>query len=347
MARAEAGLSGVPGVTAVTSPAARDPDRGTSTRARWTAMAAYVGALAAWSALIGVPNDPIGVFLWIWFLLVAWNIQAPQSYHLRFPRDWWPVLLGLVIYWFTRGLADELGIPVHVTMPIRVDVWLGLGETPTARMQRAWCGEPCPASVEARWYDVFLSTVYASHFVTGLIVAAVLWVRNRQAWVRWMRRYLTLNYAALAIYLVYPMAPPWMASREGYLPELHRLTSRGWSDLGLARANIVLQGMGNQVAAMPSLHAAITFLIAFYGIWRLRSPLRWWLVCYPLAMSTALVYFAEHYVIDVLAGGLLAALVMVGCRRWESGRPGGAGEEILDSSPPRRVSTSEPAAGGT
>ena len=71
---------------------------------------------------------------------------------------------------------------------------------------------------------------------------------------------------------------------------------------------------------MPSLHAGIAFLVAMYGIWRLRSPLRWLLVLYPLAMSFALVYYAEHYVVDILAGVVLAALVMVGCGLWERRR---------------------------
>ena len=57
---------------------------------------------------------------------------------------------------------------------------------------------------------------------------------------------------------------------------------------------------------MPSLHAGITFLVAMYGIWRLRTPLRWLLALYPLAMCVALVYYAEHYVVDVLAGAVLA-----------------------------------------
>ncbi len=37
-------------------------------------------------------------------------------------------------------------------------------------------------------------------------------------------------------------------------------------------------------------------------------------------MSTALVYYAEHYVIDILAGALLAAAVLVGCQLWENSR---------------------------
>jgi hypothetical protein len=292
---------------------------------RLRAVAVYVGALLLWIALIGVPNDPIGVFLWLWGAGIAWNIDAPRSYHLRFPRDWWPVLLGLVIYWFTRGLADNLGLPVHVEMPIRVDTWLaglvGSDQVPTVTLQHAWCGDPCLTTSPSHWWDLAFSTVYASHFVTGLTLAAVLWVRARAEWRRWMRRYLALNYAALVIYFLYPMAPPWLASRDGRLTEVHRITSRGWSSIGLDRANMVLQGMGNQVAAMPSLHAGVAFLVAFYGIWRLRSPLRFVLLLYPLAMSTALVYFAEHYVVDLLAGGLLAGLVMVACGLWERRRP--------------------------
>jgi membrane-associated phospholipid phosphatase len=136
-----------------------------------------------------------------------------------------------------------------------------------------------------------------------------------------MRRYVAINFGALVCYILYPMAPPWMASEQGYVHgAIPRLTSRGWRDLGLDRFNLILQGVGNPVAAMPSLHAGITFLVAMYGIWRLRSPLRYLLVLYPVAMSTTLVYYGEHYVVDVLAGAVLAALVMVGCGMWERRR---------------------------
>lgn len=321
----------------------RPPRPYTSPTHRAVAMAVYAAALVLWTAFVGLPNDPIGVFLWFWAAGIAWNIDAPRAYHLGFPRDWWPALLALVIYWFTRGLADELGLAVHVTEPIRIDQWInGLfggnpSEIPTAVLQRELCGDPCFASTEARWYDLLLSTVYASHFLVGISMAVVLWVRNRTVWLMWMRRYLAINYAGLAIYFLYPMAPPWWASREGELPDLPRITSRGWSDLGLERANIVLQGMGNPVAAMPSLHAGIAFLVAFWAIARLRSSLRYLMLLYPLTMSFALTYFSEHYVIDLIAGGLLAGAVMLGCKAWESWRARraeGHGERpsILDGS---------------
>lgn len=293
----------------------------TRRRVRAVAMTVYAVALVAWSELLGIPNDTVQVFLWLWVGTIAWNVEARPRYHLNFLKDWWLPVVGLVVYFYSRGLTDELGLPVHVMMPIHVDTWLGGGEIPTERLQRAWCGEPCLKDSEPRWYDLFFTTVYATHFLTGLTIAAVLWVRQRAEWIKWMRRYLAINFGALAIYILYPMAPPWMASEEGWLEaDVTRITSRGWHDIGLGRVDLILQGVGNPVAAMPSLHAGITFLIALYGIQRLHSRWRWLLALYPVAMSTALVYNAEHYVIDILAGGLLAAVVLVGCQWWENSR---------------------------
>jgi hypothetical protein len=298
----------------------RDPEPRTRPAARTGAMLGYAAVLLLWSWLIGIPNDTVGVVLWIWFGTVAWNVDAPRRAHLAFWRDWWLPVLCLVVYWLLRGLADEVGLPVHFRLPIEMDAWLGGGLTPTERLQEAWCGDPCLKSTQPRWYDTFFTTVYASHFVTALTIAGVLWVRNRDEWVLWIRRFVAMNFAGLAIYWLYPMAPPWMASRDGFLGEVHRVSGRGWSEIDLHRQTLVLFGMGNKTAAMPSLHAGIAFLIAFYAIWRLSSRLRWLLLLYPLAMSTALVYSAEHYVVDALAGALVAGGVLVGCSAWESRR---------------------------
>ena len=58
----------------------------------------------------------------------------------------------------------------------------------------------------------------------------------------------------------------------------------------------------NPVAAVPSLHAAYTLLFTLF-LWRWAG--RWGrplLALYPLAMAFALVYTAEHYVVDILLG---------------------------------------------
>ena len=287
---------------------------------RVRAMAVYAVALLAWSWFIGIPNDPAGVIIWIWFATIAWNIDLPRRAHLEFWRDWWKPLLLMVVYWLLRGLVDHLGVPVHYTMPVRVDEWMFGGTTPTVALQEAWCGDPCTKSLPPRWYDVLMTTVYASHFLVALTLAGVLWLRDRREWVRWLRRYITLLFSGLAIYTVYPMAPPWMAARDGFLEPVARITSRGWAEIDLHRQTMVMFGMANKVAAMPSLHAGIAFLVAFWFLTRWHSPWRFVLLLYPLAMSLSLTYFAEHYVVDAIAGAALAALVMVGVARWERRR---------------------------
>lgn len=273
--------------------------------------AAYLAALVAWSAVIGIPNDPLGILLWGWLAL-----RIGHRHH-GFWRDWRPYVVALVVYWFFRGLADETFLDAHVDYPVRFDRWLGGllgdGRTPTEQLQAAWCGVPCLGSGDPHWWDLVLNTVYASHFYLAMLLGLALWVRNKDAWRDWMRRYVTLLFVGLAGYFLVPTAPPWMGV------DAARITSRAWGELGLERQNMILLGMPNQVAAMPSLHTGISALVAFYVVSRLRSPWRWLLLFYPVAMGLALVYFGEHYVIDELAGVAAAGLVMTGWA-WKDGR---------------------------
>ena len=65
------------------------------------------------------------------------------------------------------------------------------------------------------------------------------------------------------------------------------------------------------MAAVPSLHAAYALLIALF-LWPLaRGAWRIPLAAYPVAMGFALVYTAEHYVVDVLLGWVYAAAATV------------------------------------
>jgi PAP2 superfamily len=307
-----------------TDSAPMPPHRLMSLRRRRVAVSAYAVLLLAWFVLVGLPTDPVVVFAWLWLVAIAWNIEAPPRQHLGFARDWWPALALLMGYMYSRGLADELGVPVHVTSAIRFDEWMFGGTLPTAALQDAWCGDPCTWSSRGDWYDTIFATTYYSHFFVGLTVAIVLWLRSRDAWLPYMRRYIGLNLVGLVCYIAYPLAPPWWASNRGYLDEpVERITSRGWDAVGLQSARLDLGPdmlVGNPVAAMPSLHTAVATLVALYGIARLRHPARWLLLAYPALMSLTLVYTAEHYVIDLLAGYVAAVLVMVAASAWERWR---------------------------
>ncbi|MXG88695.1 phosphatase PAP2 family protein [Nocardioides flavescens] len=289
---------------------------------RPVAVAAYAVVLLVWCAVVGIPNDPIGIALWLWLFAVCWRGERS----LDFPRDWWPWLLALAVYGLARGLVDDLGWPPHVAWPIRADTWLaqlwGGHTVPTVSLQRELCGDPCSKTGTVRWWDVAASTVYASHFVVGLVLAGVLWLRSREAWRMWMRRYVVLSYVALVGYVVFPMAPPWWAAREGLLPHVARISGRGFHALGIERTTMVFGGLANKTAAMPSLHTGTACLVALWALTRLRSPWRWLVLAYPVAMAATLVYSGEHYLVDTLAGALVAALTMVGCSWWERRQAG-------------------------
>ena len=85
------------------------------------------------------------------------------------------------------------------------------------------------------------------------------------------------------------------------------------------------QASVNLVAAVPSLHAAFTMLVALF-LWD-RVPWRWarpLLLLYPAAMAVTLMATGEHYFFDVLAGWLYAGTVMVAWSAWERRRAGRA-----------------------
>ena len=277
---------------------------------RVAGLVTYAVALATWISVLGLPKQPFAVIGWLWLATVAIDVRRPWREHLEFLRDWSPILALLVAYMYSRGLADNLDF----------DRWLFGGTLPTEYLQAHLCGVPCRRSMPPRWYDVGLTTVYYSHFFVTLSVAVALWLRDRVAWVGYIRRYVSLCVLALVGYIVYPMAPPWMAARDGFISaDVARITGRGWYDLGHhgVTGQQRLSAIGNQVAAMPSLHAALALFVAVYGITRLRSAWRWLLLLYPAAMAFLLVYYAEHYVLDILAGYAVVAVVMAGWAMWD------------------------------
>jgi len=284
---------------------------------------AVVFAVGCW--LTGVPSsDPLIAFGWLWLATIAWRNYLPWKEHLRFLRDWLPIVFLLMVYNISRGYADDLFAP-HVTAMIDADRamfgWFTGGQVPTQ-----WLQEHLYHPAQVQWWEILVSLVYFSHFLTVPTIAVILWVRSRPQWARFMRRWFMLTAAGLLTYFVYPAAPPWWASDLGLI-RVARLSTAGWNALGLHSAANTLNGLqinaANPVAAMPSLHTAYALMAVSFFLPSLSR--RWWpvVLAYPLAMTFTLVYSAEHYVIDVLVGwlyvGLVFVLVGLAERRW-SGR---------------------------
>ena len=123
---------------------------------------------------------------------------------------------------------------------------------------------------------------------------------------------------AFITYALYPASPPWMASDQGHVQRLTRITPVISQEFGVNAARIMgSQHFVNRVAAVPSLHAATILLLTLF-FWPMTKRWRWLLVLYPLAMGVSLVYLGEHYAFDVLLGWVYAAIVyVVGNRLWD------------------------------
>jgi membrane-associated phospholipid phosphatase len=126
------------------------------------------------------------------------------------------------------------------------------------------------------------------------------------------------------------------STQDGANSWVERIVGRGWGKLNLHSATALIdqgQASVNLVAAIPSLHSALTAAVAAFLWTRVSRKWRSLLVAYVVVMAFTLVYTAEHYVIDILLGWALAAVVIVLINRYQARRAKkGASEAVCTES---------------
>src|SRR5262249_25627410 len=159
------------------------------------------------------------------------------------------------------------------------------------------------------WWDFLATFVHAAHFVVPIALGFILWLKGRALFWRFAAAVLIASYIGLIIYWRYPAAPPWLASDLGvFQPErvvriLGEVFPRFPTNVPLGW--VYQQFSPNEVAAVPSLHAALALLVALTVVWVFPrwTPLA---VVYVVLMDVSLVYLGEHYVLDELVGTAVA-----------------------------------------
>lgn len=324
------------GPTDPAEPAVTERDRRWARIRRWSGWA-YAALLVVIVVTVGIPTDRGSLLL---LVLAGIGVTCLGRGWRSFGQallDWLPFTAVLIAYDYSRGIADALGMPLHVSDIAAVDRTV-FGQVPTVWLQRHFFDPGSP-----HWYDAVATLTYTTHFLATPLVAAILWIRNRATWVRFVRRVIVLALAGLATYILFPAAPPWYAAQEGVIPPVIRASGRGWYWLHVNHAgNLLEEGQvaSNAVAAMPSLHTAYATIITIFVINAARSRWRWLMVAYPIVMGISLVYLAEHYVIDVVMGVVYAFLIDMGCRAWERRHP--YRPTILDARRPERSRVADP-----
>jgi membrane-associated phospholipid phosphatase len=207
---------------------------------------------------------------------------------------------------------EMLEARVRIDYPITLDRALGAGDLPTTRLQRALHSDGTFSTLE--------KTLVWAHWVWFATPhAALLYVRahDRSRFARAAVLTYAVFDAGVITYWLVPTAPPWYAAQRGRLGEcaegeatrVRRLMveygESFWQDSWAPLYSVL---GGNPLAAMPSLHFATSSMAALLlsetGF--LPGVIG---TSYAAVLGFALVYLGEHYVVDLVGGLALCALV--------------------------------------
>jgi hypothetical protein len=155
---------------------------------------------------------------------------------------------------------------------------------------------------------MLLGFAYMSlHFVAT--AAVLVWVhrRHRDRFAQVRTTLVVSTAIALAIYVLYPAAPP-------------RLAGLGFADTVSEKAGInmssdLLGSLYNPFAAVPSLHFGYALLVGVtVAVLARRRWLRWLGAVYPAFMLFTIVATGNHFIFDALAGGIVMVVAYLVAR---------------------------------
>ena len=254
-------------------------------------------------SFISIQKFPTQDLLFFLFFIAALLIVKVRN----FLKDWIPFLLLFFGYDAMKGLADNTNINVHITDLINLERSI-FGFIPTIKLQGLLYDVGIP-----HWYDYLTVFFYALHFLIPFIFAFIFWVISRELFKRFAITLLVLSYFSFITFLIFPTMPPWLASDQGYLPEIHRVAYENRYPFLLQDyklPTIYSKFNSNLVAAMPSLHIAFPWLVFLFLFQRYR-----WkaliIAFYTLVLFFTAVYSGEHYVVDGIVGIIYASLIFL------------------------------------
>jgi PAP2 superfamily len=313
----------------------------------WVVVASFALLTVVRSAQIGIPiRDPAGAFFWgrlalslgLFALLVLgeatvhkvrnhWSLaQATSDVRRRWPRERVVLVLsGLLAYYLVYACYHNLKSWNVFNHPrdgalVRLDSWLFFGHSPAVLLHDL-LGQHLAAYVLAVIYESF------GYLVTITVVAILVFARPiRDAYV-FVASSLWIWILGVGSYYLVPSLGPFWAARDEFAALPHTMVSTN-QELYLAQRTYVLQhpqasDAFAQIAAFASLHVGVTcmfvLLAHYFGMHRVTIAL----TIYLAATCVATIYLGWHYVVDDIAGIVLAIIAVSFGRKmiYPSGRP--------------------------
>jgi hypothetical protein len=250
---------------------------------------------------IGALVDALNPFNWssstyliviVVLLLLRVLVTWPEHGIGRFVEEVCLILPAGLLYFSVRGLerADMSVAFDHARDVVSLERSLGIFVEP--RLQRAIIDHPALVNL-VNWIYVW------AHWPVILGWVVWMWTRHRGAYPIYRNAVLISGAAGMAVFALYPVAPPRL------VPDL------GLVDTIALRSNSyrVLQppSLTNIYASMPSLHFGWNLLVGIAIFRHARTVLgRLFGILLPIAMFSAIVLTANHYILDGVTGGAFA-----------------------------------------
>jgi hypothetical protein len=186
--------------------------------------------------------------------------------------------LSAVVFWRLRAWIPTFVHHSYKTYATWLDSAL-FGIVPSLGIQRHLRFEPL---------DMFFRWVWFSYFYVIIFGSAFILIMGGETRRHVLSLILTLT-AGLLIHSILPTQPSWMAVKEVIRIHGDQFTA---SDKNLT-------------AAMPSIHQAVICLFGC-ALWKYGNWGKFAAISYNTLMLLAVVYLGEHFVVDSIAGILVA-----------------------------------------
>jgi hypothetical protein len=252
-----------------------------------------------------------------WGLFVVFAVLfVPVGRARSFVYSFVPYAAVWFIFTALRSLADETRLAKTLNTNVsKLERWLFNGQLPTVTLQDRFFDPN-----HLHWYDYFCTAVHWSYFVIPHVVAVWLWLRRPQLFRQYLGALTLMLAIGLCIYFLIPSNPPWLAPEPINSPSaapVYRVMEAVGKQLGggLYSASYRVIGESNPIAAMPSIHMAVTFMLVFplFKAGRIWGFLG---LAYSAIMAYSLVYLGEHYVVDVTVGVLITTYAWFAAGTW-------------------------------
>jgi len=224
------------------------------------------------------------------------SVATPGAGLARFVRGWYPVALIPITY-------KELSYLIPLIHPRDFDAALAaidrrfLGVNPTVWLERfTW-----PPLTEA------LQLIYSSYYLLPIILGVVLWRSERlEEFHFWVFIVVVGFYLSYLGYIAVPAIGP------RFLPEIVQAQTQPltgvWLFHSLRAALDRAEGITRD--CFPSGHTELTLLVLCYAR-RFHRKTFWCLLPIGTCIVMSTVYLRYHYVIDVVAGALVTAAIVM------------------------------------